>query len=127
MYYSYCSWPRGNIFLKTCHGDHFFKTCHGDHFFQNQTQNLIQFLQFFKTVCMRTRTLPYSRGTKRGLLYPGVPTNKGGKIKNGFLAIAKSSNIRDFLAANSTVVLKFSTAVLHFSTTNSTSSRSKFS
>ena len=44
-----------------------------------------------------------------------------------FLSKAKSSNIRDFLATNNTVVLKFSTAVLHFSTTNSTSSRSKFS
>jgi hypothetical protein len=42
-----------------------------------------------------------------------------------FLSKAKSSNIRDFLATNNTVVLKFSTAVLHFSTTNS--SRSKFS
>ena len=37
-----------------------------------------------------------------------------------FLSQAKSSNIRDFLVANNTVVLKFSTAVLHFSTTNST-------
>ena len=45
--------------------------------------------------------------------------------KMDFLSKAKSSNIRDFLAANNTVVLKFSTAVLHFSTTNS--SRSKFS
>jgi hypothetical protein len=35
-----------------------------------------------------------------------------------FLSEAKSSNIRDFLVANDTVVLKFSTAVLHFSTTN---------
>ena len=34
-----------------------------------------------------------------------------------FLSKAKSSNIRDFLATNNTVVLKFSTAVLHFSTT----------
>ena len=77
---------------------------------------------------MRTRTLLYSRGTKRGLLNPGIPTNKGEKNqKMEFLSIAKSSNIRDFLAANNTVVLKFSTAVLHFSTTNSTSSRSKLS
>jgi hypothetical protein len=31
-----------------------------------------------------------------------------------FLSKAKSSNIRDFLAANNTVVLKFSTAYIYF-------------
>jgi hypothetical protein len=64
--------------------------CHVYHYPQKQKHNPKHSLQLFKPVCMRTLTFHYSRMTKRGLLYPGIPTNKGGKHQKWiFLSIAK--------------------------------------